>query len=740
MVDNGERLALVERRTEELLVRLREVEDLVGATRSAVRDAPPATRGVRPLHLRSTSETGQEQAIAAEGVRPLHERSTEPERPGGWLPVAGAVARTAAQTPTKASPAAAPRPGLEDLLAGRVLAWAGGLAVLVGIVLLFAVAVSRGWIGEGMRTLMGALGSFTLVVAGAWLHEHRGRTDAALAATAAGIAGLFATAVVASRHYELIPTSAGLLMALATGAAATWLAVRWETQGIAALGILGGLAAPVVIGVGEYGGTVAIVFVATLSAAAVCVRFGWEWIAGAAFVITAGQWLAWLGSEPGTTEALACLVGFGAVNAAMAVGFELRRRADGVRPVAVLLLALNAFALAGSGWYVLGESVTWIAALGLVLVALGLALVRDERGSRAVGLLACALGTVLLDIAIGQVLNGLVLAFAWAAIAAAFAPLLARVRPGGLTEGAVGAGLGAHLSLALGHALTVEAPPEAVASAGTASLEATAAIAALAAVCFVSGRVLADRSPWRIGLDTLGLAAVAYLAAMNLDGAALAAAFAAGAILLAEVARRTGDRVAPVAAGAFTALALGHALVFEARPDALVDGSPDLIAAAIALIAGALAAWRCAVMVGELRTRESEDALAPPPWRELAAISWIAASLALLHLASISVVTAGGGGPRAQTLLSVLWGAVGVTALIAGLLRDIGPLRTGALTLLLAALAKVFLYDLATLTPIARVASFIVLGLLLLLGAFAWQRIRPRPLPDLREVPPGLQG
>jgi uncharacterized membrane protein len=57
-----------------------------------------------------------------------------------------------------------------------------------------------------------------------------------------------------------------------------------------------------------------------------------------------------------------------------------------------------------------------------------------------------------------------------------------------------------------------------------------------------------------------------------------------------------------------------------------------------------------------------------------------------------------------------------------------------------AALAKVFLYDLATLTPMARVASFIVLGLLLLLGAFAWQRIRPRPLPDLREAPPAARG
>jgi uncharacterized membrane protein len=49
------------------------------------------------------------------------------------------------------------------------------------------------------------------------------------------------------------------------------------------------------------------------------------------------------------------------------------------------------------------------------------------------------------------------------------------------------------------------------------------------------------------------------------------------------------------------------------------------------------------------------------------------------------------------------------------------------------------LFDLAALTSLYRVASFIALGLLLLAAAFAWQRIRPRPLPDLRAVPGSLR-
>ncbi len=52
---------------------------------------------------------------------------------------------------------------------------------------------------------------------------------------------------------------------------------------------------------------------------------------------------------------------------------------------------------------------------------------------------------------------------------------------------------------------------------------------------------------------------------------------------------------------------------------------------------------------------------------------------------------------------------------------------------------KVFLYDLSTLDSVYRIASFIALGLLLLAGAYAYQRLRPPPPPDLRTAPPALR-
>ena len=50
-------------------------------------------------------------------------------------------------------------------------------------------------------------------------------------------------------------------------------------------------------------------------------------------------------------------------------------------------------------------------------------------------------------------------------------------------------------------------------------------------------------------------------------------------------------------------------------------------------------------------------------------------------------------------------------------------LRLGGLGLLTLAVVKIFFVDLANLESIWRVASFLAVGLLLLAGAFAYQRV-----------------
>lgn len=746
---------------------------------------------------------------------------------------------------------------LEDLIGGRVLAWVGGVAVLLGIVFLLAIGISNGWIGEGMRTALAALGSSALLGAGIWLHERKARTDAALAALAAGVSGLFATVTVATQVYELIPTLAGTVLVVLVGAIATALAVRWESRGIAALGILGALAAPLLAGTSYDGGAVTILFVALAAAAGVLVWQRWSWLALAAFALATPQWVAYLFEGASTSSALATLVAFGALGMVVAVGRELRLRTERIDGQSAFLLALNALVVAGAGWFgleQLGEPAigkAWLAGLAVVHVAIGLAGPRLSRVSHDLGLLSIVLGVILADIAFALVAEGPVLAVGWTVTGVAFAALLRRTRASSRDEGLVISGLGSHIALALGMAMTVGDPLDVLSGRDPFTAASAASVGALAAGCLVSARLVGERGEgWRELLDVLGLVAVACLTALALDGTALVLAWICEVAALTVVARRWEDQLAAVGALGFLAFAVTHVLMLDASPELLEGGVvgfestlvplaavggaalavgrilPRLLTpeeplplrvtldvvgfSALAFltvlglegerVAFAFAAEAAALACVARYLRDVTSGWAALPFLALAAAHLVvyevppvalvtgltdvpgalltavavtgaatvaaelvgglhvrlrpvlrgAAALTVLYVGSGLVVTPFESGnavestllsahQQGQVALSVFWALAGVGTMVVGLRRDVRALRLAALALLGVAATKVFLFDLANLESAYRAVSFIGLGLLLLIGAAVWQRVRPRALADLRETPPGLR-
>ena len=60
---------------------------------------------------------------------------------------------------------------LEARLTGRALAWAGGAALIVGVVFLLSLAFSRGWITPEMRVALGLIGGSIALGIAAWCFE-----------------------------------------------------------------------------------------------------------------------------------------------------------------------------------------------------------------------------------------------------------------------------------------------------------------------------------------------------------------------------------------------------------------------------------------------------------------------------------------------------------------------------------------------------------------------------------------
>jgi uncharacterized membrane protein len=621
-------------------------------------------------------------------------------------------------TPSRVEPV---RPGppartdLEQLLGGRVLAWVGGAAIVAGLALLLALGISRGWIGEGARTLMAAALSLALLGAGVWLHERRRHAQAARAAAATGVCGLFMTATVATAVYHLLPAGGGLTLAFVTGALATVLALRWSSPLVGGLGIAGAVFAPVLVG--ATGTTAAIAFeaIAVTSAVAVLLHARWDWLALTVFVLSAPQWLGWLFAAHASVAVVLVLCLFGALYAIAALGFELRVPSQRLRPASMLLLALNALTLAVAGWLrldALGHhalAIMWLGLLASAHLVAGLGAQRTSQITSDLGLVCLTLAVLLADVAFALTVDGPARTAGFAVGGVVFA-LLAR-RHGGRDGLPSQYGLGGHIAVA------IQSLNDVTSSSGTTG-GAVAGLVAVAAGSLISARLAeAGHAQWRVVLDATGLAAPAGIAALTLEGPALTGAWAAQAVALAKIAGRRRDPVARIAAGVHLLAAGAFALVDQAPPAGLISGAGDLGAAVIGVGAVGAAAALCALAL------HADD----PMRRTLA--PWVAG--VALYLASIAVVTLspppldGGAVQQGQLQLSALWSITGVAGLIIGLRRRSRATRLGAFGLLGLAAGKVFLYDLAALTSVYRVGSFLALGLLLLVGALAYQRMRP---------------
>ena len=553
------------------------------------------------------------------GVAQATAPSSAPSLPA--QPTAGPVAQPAPiWPPPRPVVAAKPPRDLEELLGGRVLGWVGGIAVVIAAVFFVVMAVRNGWIGVDARMILAFAASAALVAFGTWLYERRGKTQAALATVAAGLAALYASDAATTLHYHLLSSSLGLVIAGLVGAVALGTAVRWSSQEIAGIGIVGSLLAPVFVAAGPHTSSLVFMTIALLAAIGVVLRQHWTWLAAIAYVVSVPQAAAWLWNEHdgrlGLTLAVA--TAFWLLYVVAAIGHELRTPTDRLRLSSASLLFVNATVTAAGGWLLIDDAGhraganAWLFALAGAHLVLGM-IVHRSRASREISLLLFGVGIAVLGIAF----------------------------------------------------------------------------------------------------------------TVALDGPALVAAWSAEALVLAWVGRRTDTPGrALVAALVFLGLAGGHALVFEAPPTALAWGF-DSVALAVGAVAMVLAA-----LAGIAGARRGDAELTE-------ILAWVGAALAV-YLASGLVVDLAGAHAHASTqtsqlALSGFWGALGFAAIVAGLIRDKRVLRLGGLGVLTLAVGKVFLVDLAHLESIWRVGSFLAIGLLLLAGALAYQRVR---VPSMHERHP----
>lgn len=227
---------------------------------------------------------------------------------------------------------------------------------------------------------------------------------------------------------------------------------------------------------------------------------------------------------------------------------------------------------------------------------------------------------------------------------------------------------------------------------------------------------------------------LAYGASQRLlPGTYHALTLAGAAVVLAWLALRLREE--RFLAAAWVVLLVGAAtVVFRlAPPTHLFRSQPHPGNGALAALLVAVAAAVVAVLTGDAtRLRRTGRDLG---WWVAGVLAVYGLSLFILELfqrafgASVQTDF-----QRGHTAVSAFWGLVGLAALYFGLTR-LGALRIAGFALFGVSLAKIFLYDLPSLSSVTRALSFLAVGAVLLLGGFFYQHLAS-PAPERRERKP----
>ncbi|MFD6155207.1 DUF2339 domain-containing protein [Nocardia sp. NPDC060256] len=511
-----------------------------------------------------------------------------------------------------------------DGVISRVLAVAGVAVTLIGVVMLLVLAAQAGWFGPVPRVVAGAVFSAALVAAGMRVFGRVGGRVGGIALAATGIAGAYLDVVAVTSIYHWLHPVIGFAVAFGVAAIGVALAMRWQSQPLAVLVVVGAAVLSPVLTTE----LVLLAFLIVLQLACVPVQLVRDW-----------PYLHVVRTLP------AVLATFQLIAGAMLSGPSVEERP-------LLLLAAVA-----------------VAAVGLA----GTVLVVRRRPADLTASLMLALAMVPMLAAPGLYELDRPIA---ATIAGIFAMVLLAVA---------------------GTALVPKLTAVAKIPSHTAAVAAVAGSLALLEVCVAV-------------TDPRTLPTAWFLVAVGFLGVA-------------------GQRRSGFTAGIGAAFATLGALAFLniAGPDVLASQQRSAESLSVSTVLGAvLAIAVVAVAVWSARRL--------PSMRSTAELQWIVASIAGLYAVTAATVSIGiatgadDGFVIGHSAATILWMAGATTALFYGL-RNIGKATAVAklalgsgLLVTAAALAKLFLFDLATLDGLVRVAAFLAVGVLLLVVGTRYAR------------------
>jgi uncharacterized membrane protein len=299
------------------------------------------------------------------------------------------------------------------------LGWLNRVAVVTlifGVGFLFKYAVDSQWIGPAMRVALGIAAATLSLCVGEWI-SLRGQKTFARGLTGLGLALLYLSFYAGFGFYHLLPQTTAFLLMCLTTAAAAMLALHYDSQAVALLGLAGGYLTPVLLSTGENHMWVLAAYTSMLNLGALAIARVKRWpsLEYLAWPATALLFLGWASQWLDDETRLAA---WGWLSLSSGLFF-----AAGIAGPRLWLLALNTGAYFVGTYDLLDHQ--YHSSMGAFTLALAVphALLAKAvwNNDRRLGELAAAVAAVLLTLAIPIQFVGFRVTMLWSLEAAALA-------------------------------------------------------------------------------------------------------------------------------------------------------------------------------------------------------------------------------------------------------------------------------------------------------------------------------
>ena len=651
----------------------------------------------------------------------------------------------------------------EQVIGGNWLARVGVLALILGVAFFLKLAFDNDWIGPTGRVALGAVGGLAMMGAGEfWQKRYPGY---ARALSGGGVGLLYLSTYAAFAIFDLIDIYPAVVLLLIESVVSAVLALRYESNALAIIGVAGAFCAPFVLGASDLEGRassssdgagydlIAYVLAVDVGVLVLSTFRRWYWFrltALLASLASYGIWYIEFGDAAGALGAEIALTCIFLVFVGVTTFFHLIW-VRGPRTLDLSLMTFNATAYFAISYALLfNEYRDWMGGFSLAIAVfyLGMAYIALRRSpeNARLSLFAFGIGVIFLTIAIPVQLDDM----AWTTV-------------GWATQGTVLIWLSfatkSHAPRFFGYGLFVLVAVKLLSFDTLISVSDDDPVLNVRFLAFsmsIAALYLCSFAIWRSADQLTALERRAWSVYPIL---VIAANFLTLWIFTAEVMDFFDQRLVTVGWAIYSALLVwisfmlkSHSirffaygvfaltalkLLYEDTPVEALTHDPVLnlrvLAFSVSIVALSFSAFLIWESPQRLTTYERDSWAVYPIMIGLANFwtIWILTAEVLDYFNhNIATVRFMEGSraeiqamENAQNLsLSVLWAVYALVLLAVGIIGKLRAVRLAGLALLTIPVAKVFVYDVFQLEQAYRVAAFIGLGALLLIGGYLYQR------------------